>query len=170
MAETLQLTGSRDGLFNADVRAEIAVWLAKYPENQSQSALIPVLHLVQDASSGWLSEATLDAVAVYLDLPKIAVYEVATFYGMFELSPVGKHKVNVCTNISCQLNGSDEVVAHLKNKLGVGLGETTTDGKITLKEVECMGACCGAPMMQVDRDYHEFLTTEKIDEILARLT
>jgi NADH-quinone oxidoreductase subunit E len=165
----MQLTGSRDELFSADIRTQIAVWLAKYPENQSQSALIPALHIVQDASGGWLSEATLDAVAVYLDLPKIAVYEVATFYGMFELSPVGKHKINVCTNISCQLNGSDKVVAQLTEKLGVGLGETTADGNITLKEVECMGACCGAPMLEVNRDYHEFLTPAKIDEILAGL-
>lgn len=165
----IQLTGSHAELFNADVRAEIGVWLAKYPESQSQSALIPTLHIVQAANEGWLSEAAMDAVAVYLDLPKIAVYEVATFYTMFELSPVGKHKINVCTNISCQLNGSDEVVAHLKNKLGVSWGETTADGNITLKEVECLGACCGAPMMQVDRDYHETLTPEKIDAILAGL-
>ena len=165
----IQLTGTQEILFNADVRTEIAVWLAKYPEAQRQSALIPTLHIVQAANAGWLSDAAMDAVAAYLDLPKIAVYEVATFYTMFELSPVGRHKINVCTNISCQLNGSDAVVSHLKEKLGIGWGETTADGNITLKEVECLGACCGAPMMQVDRDYHEFLTGDKIDQILAQL-
>jgi len=109
----------------------------------------------------------MDALAIYLDIPKISVYEVATFYTMYDLKPVGKHKVNVCTNISCQLNGSEQLVEHLEKSLGVKLGETTADGNVTLREVECLGACCGAPMMQVGRDYHEHLTTEKIDTILA---
>jgi NADH-quinone oxidoreductase subunit E len=97
------------------------------------------------------------------------VYEVATFYTMFDLKPVGKHKLNVCTNISCMLNGSEEIVAHLEKRLKIRLGETTEDGKYTLRQVECLGACCGAPMMQVGRDYHEYLTTEKLDSILDGL-
>ena len=162
----LQLTGAKSQLFNADIRQQIDSWLAKYPAGQSQSAVIPSLHLLQDANSGWLSEAIMDALADYLSMPTISVYEVATFYSMFDLKPVGKHKINVCTNISCMLNGSEDIVEHLEKRLGVGLGETTADNKFTLKEVECLGACCGAPMMQVDRDYHEHLTTDKIDQIL----
>jgi NADH-quinone oxidoreductase subunit E len=102
-------------------------------------------------------------------MPPIAVYEVATFYSMYDLEPVGRHKVCVCTNISCLLNGSDHIVEHLERKLGIKLGETTADGRITLKEVECLGACAGAPMMQVDKTYHEHLTPAKVDEILKDL-
>ena len=106
------------------------------------------------------------ALAEYLDVPAISIFEVATFYSMFELTPVGKHKINVCTNISCQLCGSQQIVEHLQKRLGIGFGETTLDGKFTLKEVECLGACVGAPMLLLDRDYHEVLTPEKIDAIL----
>ena len=162
----LQLIGVKEQLFNADIRQKIEDWLAKYPATQRQSALIPSLHLLQDENKGWLSEPIMDALAVYIGIPKISVYEVATFYSMYDLKPVGTHKINVCTNISCMLNGSDDIVKHLETRLGAGLGETTEDGKFTLKEVECLGACCGAPMMQVDRDYHEHLTTDKIDKIL----
>lgn len=162
----MQLTGTKEQLFNAGIRQQLDAWVAKYPAGQSRSAVIPSLHLLQAANGGWLSEPIMDALAVYLDMPAISVYEVATFYTMFDLHEVGQHKINVCTNISCMLNGSEEVVDHLKKRLGAGLGETTLDGKFTLKEVECLGACCGAPMMQVDRDYHEHLTTEKIDQIL----
>lgn len=165
----LQLTGDKSQLFNDDVRENIDAWLIKYPAEQKQSALIPSLHIVQDANEGWLSEEVMKALAAYLDLPAISVFEVATFYSMFELSPVGKNKINICTNISCQLNGSEELVGHLKQRLGIGLGETTEDGKVTLKEVECLGACCGAPMMQVNRDYHEYLTVQKVDQILGEI-
>ncbi len=165
----LQLTGEKSQLFNNDVRENIDAWLVKYPTEQKQSALIPSLHIVQDANDGWLSEEAMKALAVYLDLPAISVFEVATFYSMFELKPVGKNKINICTNISCQLNGSEALVGHLKQRLGIGLGETTADGQITLKEVECLGACCGAPMMQVNRDYHEHLTTDKVDQILGEI-
>ncbi|MDC9724390.1 MAG: NADH-quinone oxidoreductase subunit NuoE [Gammaproteobacteria bacterium] len=161
------LTGQKEQLFTADIRQKLDAWLAKYPSGQSQSAVIPCLHILQAENEGWLSEELMDALAVYLAMPKISVYEVATFYTMFDLKPVGKHKVNVCTNISCQLNGSEDVVKHLERCLDVKLGETTDDGNVTLREVECLGACCGAPMMQVDRDYHEHLTAEKIDTILA---
>lgn len=162
----MQLTGAKQQLFTAELREQIDAWVAKYPLGQSQSAVIPSLHILQDANGGWLTKPIMDALAEYLAMSAISVYEVATFYTMYEHKPVGKHKVNICTNISCMLNGSDEVVAHFKKRLGVGLGETTADGKFTLKEVECLGACCGAPMMQLDRDYHEHLTADKIDQIL----
>ncbi|NQY26706.1 MAG: NADH-quinone oxidoreductase subunit NuoE [Piscirickettsiaceae bacterium] len=162
----LQLTGAKTELFNADLRQQLDDWIAKYPSGQSQSAVIPGLHLLQDENGGWLSKDIMDALAVYLSMPAISVYEVATFYSMYDLKPVGRHKINVCTNISCMLNGSEEIVQHLKKRLGVGFGETTEDGQYTLKEVECLGACCGAPMLQLDRDYHEHLTTDKIDKIL----
>ena len=165
----IHLTGDKLPLFNSDLRQQIDDWLAKYPVEQKQSALIPSLHILQEANEGWLSEDVMRALAVYLELPAISVFEVATFYSMFELSPVGKNKINICTNISCQLNGAEDIVAHLKQRLGIGLGETTDDGKITLKEVECLGACCGAPMMQVNRDYHEHLTNDKVDQILGEL-
>ncbi len=162
----LQLTGSKEQLFNADIRQQIDQWVAKYPSGQSQAAVIPALHILQDAHQGWLSDPLMDALAEYLSMPTISVYEVATFYTMFELKPVGKHKISICTNISCMLNGSEQVVEHIESRLGVGLGKTTSDGKFTIKEVECLGACCGAPMMQLDRDYHEHLTAERIDQIL----
>lgn len=162
----MQLTGPAEQLFNEQLRHRLDSWIVKYPVNQSRSALIPCMHLIQDANGGWLSEDLLKALAVYLDLPFISVMEVATFYTMFELSPVGKHKISVCTNISCQLNGSEAIVEHLQQRLGVKLGETTEDGKFTLREVECLGACCGAPMLLLDRQYHEFLTPEKVDELL----
>lgn len=165
----IQLTGDKTQLFNSELRQQIDEWIAKYPAEQKQSAVIPSLHILQDANEGWLSEDVMKALAEYLDMPAISVFEVATFYSMFELKPVGKNKINVCTNISCQLNGSESIVAHFKKRLGIGLGETTEDGKITLKEVECLGACCGAPMMQVNRDYHEHLTAAKVDQILDEI-
>jgi len=160
------LTGSKTALFTDELRQKIDQWIAKYPAGQSQSAVIPALHILQDANEGWISKDIMNALAEYLAMPAIGVYEVATFYSMYELSPVGKHKINVCTNISCMLNGSESVVAHLEDRLGVKLGETTADNKFTLKEVECLGACCGAPMLQLDRDYHENLTIDKLDKIL----
>ena len=166
----LQLDANKESLFNADLRQQVDVWVAKYPVGQAQSAVIPALHILQDANGGWLSKPLMDALAVYLDMPAISVYEVATFYSMYELEPVGENKISVCTNISCQLCGSDEIVDHLKTRLGIGFGETTEDGKVTLKEVECLGACCGAPMLQLNRDYHENLTADKIDNLLDGLS
>lgn len=156
-------------LLSANTRAEIDSWVAKYPEDQKQSACMAALRIVQDTNNGYLTEPLMDAVADYLEMPRISVYEVATFYSMYELKPVGKHKICICTNISCMLCGSDEVVEHLRKRLGIGLGETTEDGRITLKEVECLGACVGAPMFQIGEHYHENLTPEKIDAILDQL-
>jgi len=166
----MNLTGAKEQLFNAELREQLDAWVAKYPKDKSQSAVIPCLHILQAANEGWLPKPVMNALADYLAIPAISVYEVATFYTMFDLKPVGKHKINVCTNISCQLNGSDDVVTHLEACLNIKLGETTEDGQYTLRQVECLGACCGAPMMQVGRDYHEFLTRDKIDNILAGLT
>ena len=145
------------------------MWIKKYPAEQKQSACMAALRIAQDANGGHLTESLMDAVADYLEMPRISVYEVATFYSMYELTPVGKHKICICTNISCMLCGSDEVVAHFKKRLGIGLGETTADGRITLKEVECLGACVGAPMLQIDKNYFENLTPETIDVILDGL-
>lgn len=156
-------------LLAEEVRTEIDQELTKYPKEWSISACMPALRIVQDANAGSLTIDLMDAVAEYLGVPAISVYEVATFYSMYELKPVGRHKICVCTNISCMLCGSDGIVKHLKSKLGIGFGETTDDGKFTLKEVECLGACGGAPMFQIGREYHEDLTPEKIDKILGQL-
>lgn len=164
------LTGPREELFSDSLREKLDSWVAKYPAGQEQSALIPCLHILQDANGGWLSQAIMDALASYLSVPAISVYEVATFYTMFELEPVGKHKISVCTNISCMLCGSEEIMDHLQNKLNIKPGQTTDDGLFTLKEVECLGACVGAPMLLLDKQYHEHLTPEKIDQILQGLT
>ena len=133
------------------------------------SAVMAGLRIAQDQNGGWLSDDLIEAVAVYLDMEPIAAYEVATFYSMYERDAVGKHKLCICTNICCMLRGSDEVVSHLENRLGIKLGETTEDGNFTLKEVECLGACVNAPMMQIGRQYHEKLTPELLDSILDNL-
>ncbi|WP_416240437.1 NADH-quinone oxidoreductase subunit NuoE [Methylophaga sp. OBS3] len=163
----MQLTGEREQLFTADLRLQLDNLIAKYPPGQAQSAVIPGLHLLQDHHDGWLSKPLMQALATYLDMPEISVYEVATFYTMFDLQPSGQHKINLCTNISCQLCGSEQIAEHLKQKLGVGFGETTADGKFTLREVECLGACVGAPMLLLDKQYYEHLTPDKVDTILA---
>jgi len=156
-------------LFTPEIRAEIDSWVAKYPAEWKQSAVMSALRIVQDANGGWLTQALMDDVAAYLDMPPIGVYEVASFYSMYELKPVGRHKICVCTNVSCMVNGSDRVLEHIEGKLGVRLGQTTADGKFTLKEVECLGACGGAPMMQIGRQYYENLTPEIVDSILEGL-
>jgi NADH-quinone oxidoreductase subunit E len=157
-------------LLSATARAEIDKWLAKYPAERKQSAVIAALTVVQDENGGSLTTELMDAVAEYLDIPAIAAYEVATFYSMFDLEPVGRHKISVCTNISCMLCGGEKIVEYISGKLGIGLGETTADGKIKLnREEECLAACAGAPMMVVDGHYHEDLTPEKIDAILDGL-
>lgn len=148
---------------------QIDKWLLKFPPEQKQSAVIYALHLVQTDNNGYLTEDLMDAVADYLDMPKIAVYEVASFYSMYELKPVGKHKICVCTNISCMLCGVEEISQHLQKRLGIQFGETTADGRYTLKSVECLAACGGAPAMQINKTYYEKLTPEKIDKILAEL-
>ena len=157
-------------LLSDHVREEIDQWIAKFPEGRQRSAIIGALQAVQHENQGYLTPKLMDAVAGYLDLPQIQVYEVATFYSMFETERVGKHCVSVCTNISCMLRGSDEIVAHLEDKYRIKLGESTPDGKIFLKrEEECLAACCGAPMMMIDHVYHENLTPAKVDEILDGL-
>lgn len=155
---------------SAHVRAEIDGWLAKYPADRKQSAVLAALREVQHENGGYLTTELLDAVADYLGLPHIAVYEVASFYSMFELKPVGRHSISVCTNISCMLCGSDEIVAHLQNKLGIKLGESTADGRFYLKrEEECLAACSSGPVMQIDHVYYENLTPAKVDQILDSL-
>ncbi len=156
-------------LLSAHVREEIDDWLARYPADQRQSAVLGALRAVQH-EAGHLSVEAMDAVADYLGMPEIAVYEVASFYSMFALEPVGRHTIALCTNVSCMLRGSDRILEHLQSRLGVGLGESTPDGRFYLKrEEECLAACCGAPMMQVDHVYYEDLTPERVDEILDKL-
>jgi NADH-quinone oxidoreductase subunit E len=151
------------------VREEIDRWQAKFPEGKQRSAVIAGLHAVQHEQH-YLTPESMEAVARYLDLPAIQVYEVAAFYSMFETQPVGRHSVSVCTNISCMLRGSDDLLKHVQGKLGIKPGETTSDGRIYLKqEWECLAACTGAPMMMVDHKYHENLTPELIDDILDAL-
>jgi len=160
---------AKAGLLSEASRAEIDRWIAKYPPDRKQAAVMAALRIAQDQNGGWLSVDLIEAVAQYLEMPPIAAHEVATFYTMYDLKPVGRHKVCVCTNISCQLNGSARIMDHLQKKLGVNPGETTPGGKFTLKEVECLGACTGAPMMMVDKTYYENLTPEKVDGILDKL-
>jgi NADH-quinone oxidoreductase subunit E len=150
-------------------KEEIDHWVAKYPADQKQSAVMSALRIVQDQNGGWLTTELMDAVADYLEMDKIHVYEVGTFYSMYEHKPVGKHKICVCTNISCMACGSKQVVEHLEDKLNIKLGETTEDKRFTLKEVECLGACSGAPMLQIGEHYYENLDAEKIDQILDSL-
>jgi NADH-quinone oxidoreductase subunit E len=169
MPMTTTSTLNKLELFSTEVRDEIDEWIAKYPADWKQSAVMAALRIVQDANGGWLTTELMNDVAAYLDMPPIAVYEVATFYSMYELKPVGKHKICVCTNVSCMINDSDRIVEHLERRLGIRMGETTADGRFTLKEVECLGACGGAPMFQIGRQYYENLTPEIVDSILDGL-
>ncbi len=166
---TIKPVENKEALFSAEIRADIDTWVAKYPEGWQQSAVMAALRIVQDDNAGYLTTELMDRVAAYLDMPPIAVYEVATFYSMYEHKKVGKHKVCVCTNVSCMINGSDKIVDHMESKLNVKLGETSEDGKFTLKEVECLGACGGAPMFQIGNKYYENLTPELVDTILDGL-
>ena len=142
--------------------------VAKYPSERKASAVMATLRIAQE-EHGWLSVPLMDYVAELLGMRPIQVYEVASFYSMYDLKPVGRHKISVCTNISCMLCGSDAIVKHLEQRLGVKFGQTTADKKFTLKEVECLAACGGAPMFQIDKNYYENLTPEKIDRILEGL-
>ena len=160
---------SKIQLISDQSRAEIDRWIKKYPAEQKRSAVMSALRIVQDQNNGYLTNGLMDAVAEYLDMPSIAVYEVATFYSMYELEPVGRHKICICTNISCMLCGSDNIVGHLTKQLGIKVGQTTPDGRFTLKEVECLGACVDAPMFQIGDTYYGNLTADKIDKILEGL-
>lgn len=158
------------GLLSAHAREEIDRWLAKYPADRKQSAVLAALREVQHDNGGYLTLPLMDAVADYLQMPPIAVYEVASFYSMFALKPVGRHSISVCTNVSCMLRGADDIVQHLENRLGIQTGQSTSDGRFFLKrEEECLAACCGAPMMMIDHVYYENLTTEIVDGILDEL-
>jgi NADH-quinone oxidoreductase subunit E len=150
---------------------ELELWKARFPEGRERSAVIAALHAAQHENHGYLTRELMDGVAEYLGLPPIQVYEVATFYSMFQTRPVGRNDVAICTNVSCMLRGADDIVAHVESKLGIKLGESTEDGRIFLKkEEECLAACCGAPMMMVNHVYHENLTIEQVDDILDGLS
>ncbi len=151
---------------SAHVREEIDHWLAKFPADRKRSAVISALHAVQH-EQGHLPQASMDAVAEYLGIPPIQVYEVASFYSMFETRPCGRHHISVCTNISCMLCGGEDILSHLEKRLGIKVGESTPDGRFFLKqEEECLAACNGAPMMMVNHVYFEHLTPAKVDQIL----
>ncbi|MEP6616347.1 MAG: NAD(P)H-dependent oxidoreductase subunit E [Ginsengibacter sp.] len=153
--------------FSEEKLKKVNELVSHYPEGRQKSALLPVLHLAQQEFGGWLSVDSMDYVATLLKVDPIEVYEVATFYSMYNLKPVGKYIFEVCQTGPCMVNGSDEIISYIKEKLSIGLGETTTDGLFTLKVVECLGACGYAPMMQLGKSYREHLTREKIDEIIA---
>ena len=164
MAETTTPTE-----LSAEICAEIDHWRERFPAERQRSAVIGALHAVQH-HHGYLTPELMEAVAGYLELPSIQVFEVGAFYSMFETQPIGRHSVSVCTNISCLLCGGDEILEHVQQKLGVAPGETTADGRVFLKaEYECLAACTGAPMMMVDHKYYENLTPEKVDDILDAL-
>ncbi|MCC7524885.1 MAG: NADH-quinone oxidoreductase subunit NuoE [Chitinophagaceae bacterium] len=151
--------------FSQERLKKVSEIIARYPEGKQKSALLPVLHLAQE-QFGWLSAETMDYVASLLNLKPIEVYEVATFYSMYNLKPVGKYMFEVCQTGPCMINGSDEIIAHIGERLGIKPGETTADGLFTLKKVECLGACGYAPMMQLGKHYKEHLTKEKVDAII----
>ncbi|THU41253.1 NADH-quinone oxidoreductase subunit NuoE [Niastella caeni] len=152
--------------FSAEKLNKVNEIIARYPAGKQKSALIPVLHIAQEEFGGWLSAETMDYVASILKIEPIEVYEVATFYSMYNLKPVGKYVFEVCQTGPCMINGSDDIIDYIKNKLGIKVGETTADGLFTLKTVECLGACGYAPMMQLGKHYREHLTKEKIDAII----
>jgi NADH-quinone oxidoreductase subunit E len=157
-------------LLNEHTRQEIDHWVAKFPPGRQRSATIAALRAAQEQNDGFLTGDLMNAVAAYLSLPPIQVYEVAAFYSMLETHPCGRHHVSICTNISCMLNGAEALVAHAEKKLGIKLGESTPDRRVFLKqEEECLAACTGAPMMMVDHIFHEHLTPEKVDRILDDL-
>lgn len=152
--------------FNEQQLAKVQQIIARYPEGKQKSALIPLLHMAQDNFGGWLDVPVMDYVAGLLSIEPIEVYEVASFYSMYNLKPVGKHLFEVCQTGPCMVNGSDEIIDYIKEKLSINVGETTADGMFTLKTVECLGACGYAPMMQYGKTYREHLTREKVDAII----
>ena len=166
----MSTTARKADLLNETSRAHIDAWLEKFPAEQKQSAVLAALQAAQEQNGGWVSRELMDAVADYLGMLRVQVYEVATFYSMIELEPVGRNMVALCTNLSCMLCGSETIVEHVEKKLGVKLGETTADGRITLKlEEECLAACSGGPMMTVNGHYEENLTPARVDAILDGL-
>ena len=164
------MTETTNTKLSAHTREVIDLWIKKYPPDRKQSAVLAALREVQHENKGYLSVELMDAVADYLGMAQITVYEVASFYSMLETKPCGRHSISVCTNISCMLTGADEIVAHIEKKLGIKTGESTKDGRYYLKcEEECLAACCGGPMMMVDHVYHEKLTPARVDTILDKL-
>ena len=152
------------------IREEIEQWKARFPKDRQRSAVISALHAVQHENKGFVTAEQMNAIAAYLDLPTMQVYEVATFYSMFQTKEVGRNEVALCTNVACMLRGADDLVDHVEDKLGVKLGDSTDDGRVFLKrEEECIAACCGAPAMMVNHKYYENLTPEMVDEILDGL-
>jgi len=143
--------------------------IKRYPEGRHKSALLPLLHIAQSEFGGWLSPETMDYVASILNIQPIEVYEVASFYSMYNLKPVGKCLIEVCRTGPCWLRGSEDIVEHFEKKLGISVGETTSDGQFTLKTVECLGSCGTAPMLQCGAEYYEDLTTEKVDSLIEKL-
>lgn len=156
-------------LLSPAICEHIDKWILRYPPEQKRSGVFEALRVVQETNQGSLTTALMDAVADYLGMARIAVYEIAAFYTLYYTEPMGKHVLDVCTNISCSLNGSDALMAHLKKRLKIDVNETTPDGQFTLKEVECLGACVAAPVCQIGKRYYDNLTPEKMDEILAAL-
>jgi NADH-quinone oxidoreductase subunit E len=152
--------------FSEDKIRKVQEIIARYPDGKQKSALLPVLHLAQDENNGWLSVEAMDYVAELLQLKPVEVYEVASFYSMYNLKPVGKYVFEVCQTGPCMVKGSDDIIAYIKQKLGITVNETTADGMFTLKTVECLGACGYAPMMQLGKYYKEHLTREKVDQII----
>ena len=152
--------------FSENKLSEVKEIIARYPEGKQKSAVIPLLHLAQEEFGGWLSVESMDYVASLLQLEPIEVYEVATFYSMYNLKPVGRYLFEVCQTGPCMLNGSDQIIDYIREKLNINIGETTTDGMFTLKTVECLGACGYAPMMQLGKTFREHLTKEKVDKII----
>ncbi|MEN9445862.1 MAG: hypothetical protein RL728_374 [Bacteroidota bacterium] len=155
--------------FSAEAMEVVKKIIKRYPEGRQKSALLPVLHVAQAEFDGWLSPEVMDYVASILEIKPIEVYEVASFYTMYNLQPVGKCLLEVCQTGPCMLNGADDLVTYLENKLNIKVGETTTDGMFTLKTVECLGSCGTAPMLQCGADYHENLTNEKADALIEKL-
>ena len=162
--------GEKSRVLSEHTRHEIDEWIGRFPTGKHRSAVLSALRFTQEQNNGYLTPELMDGVAEYLKLPSVQVYEVATFYSMFETHPCGRHHVSICTNISCMLNGAEDLVKHCEKKLGIKLGESTPDGRIFLKqEEECLAACTGAPMMMVDHVFHEYLTPEKVDKVLDEL-
>jgi NADH-quinone oxidoreductase subunit E len=152
--------------FSEEKLNKVSEIIQRYPEGKQKSALLPILHLAQDEFGGWLDTPVMDYVATLLNIEPIEVYEVASFYSMYNLKPVGKYLFEVCQTGPCMINGSDDIIGYIKTKLNIGVGETTADGLFTLKTVECLGACGYAPMMQLGKTYREHLTKEKVDAIV----
>ena len=170
MAHRAAFVAGKKDLLTPETRETIDSWVARFPADRVRSAVIQSLMAAQEQNGGYLTRELIEAVADYLQIPPVWAAEVASFYSMFDTEPVGRHKVNICTNISCWLNGAEDIVAHAEQKLGIKLGETTEDGRVTLvREEECLAACCGAPMMVVNGHYHENLDTAAVDRILDGL-